>query len=68
MGDFGTYFLTALALVFVIEGMLYAVFPDVMKRMMLQALALPSLVLRRFGVFMVVCGFLTVYLIQIFSA
>jgi uncharacterized protein YjeT (DUF2065 family) len=42
MKDFGT----ALALVLVIEGVLYALFPDGMKRMITQMLGVPAPVLR----------------------
>ena len=42
-------FLAALALVFVLEGALYALFPDGMKRMMTQTLTLPSSTLRGAG-------------------
>ena len=39
-------FLAALALVFVLEGTLYTLFPDGMKRMMEQTITLPSSWLR----------------------
>lgn len=68
MEDFGSYIITALALVFVIEGLLYAVFPDTMKRMMMTALTLPKKTLRNFGITMVLIGFALVYLIDLFSA
>ncbi len=42
-------FIAALALVFVLEGALYALFPDGMKRMMAQAITLPSSLLRGAG-------------------
>ncbi len=42
-------FLAALALVFVIEGAIYTLFPDGMKRMMAQTLTLPSSMLRGAG-------------------
>lgn len=38
--------LTALALVLVIEGCLWALFPDGMRRAMAQALAMPAATLR----------------------
>ena len=40
---------TALALVLVIEGILYAAFPEGMKRMVAQMLAVPAPVLRAAG-------------------
>ena len=45
MRDFGT----ALALVLVIEGILYALFPEGMKRLMAQMLTVPPSVLRIAG-------------------
>jgi uncharacterized protein YjeT (DUF2065 family) len=41
--------LTALALVLAIEGALYALFPDRMKRMMAEVLRLPDETLRNLG-------------------
>ncbi len=41
--------LTALCLVLVIEGLLYALFPDAMRRAMAQVLALPASTLRTAG-------------------
>lgn len=60
--SFAGYLLTAFALVFVIEGLLWAVFPEQMKRMMALALTLPSEQLRRFGATMAIVGFLLVLL------
>lgn len=54
--------MTAMALVFVIEGLLWALFPDKMKQMMAIALTMPSASLRKFGATMVVIGFLFVLL------
>lgn len=65
MESFGSYIMTALALVFVIEGMLYAVFPDKMQRMMMMALTMPQNALRNFGITMVLIGFAIVYLIHL---
>lgn len=66
MENFFDYVLTAFALIFVIEGMLYAVFPDAMRRVFAMALAMPASSLRRFGVAMVLCGFAVVALMQAF--
>lgn len=67
MENFGTILLMAFALLFVIEGLLYAVFTDTMRRMMMQALAAPPEYLRNAGFVMVLIGFTFVYLIDIFS-
>jgi uncharacterized protein YjeT (DUF2065 family) len=40
---------TALALVLVIEGILYALFPDGMKKMMAQVVSVPAPILRGVG-------------------
>jgi uncharacterized protein YjeT (DUF2065 family) len=42
-------FATALALVFVIEGVLYSLFPDGMKRLVAQVMVLPASALRVTG-------------------
>jgi uncharacterized protein YjeT (DUF2065 family) len=42
-------FLAALALVLVLEGAIYTLFPDGMKRMMAQTITLPSSMLRGAG-------------------
>lgn len=64
MESFFDYILTAFALIFVIEGMLYAVFPDAMRRVLAMALTMPSSSLRRFGFVMVLCGFGMMVLMQ----
>jgi len=53
-----------LALVLVIEGALYALFPDAMKRMMLAAQSLPSSVIRSGGLVASVIGVFLVWLIR----
>ena len=60
MGDL----LTALGLVLVIEGALYALFPDAMKRMTSQMLQVPATSLRSAGLFAVVIGFGVVWLVR----
>lgn len=60
-GGFTLYILTAFALMFVIEGLFYALFPDHLKKMMALALSLPESRLRAFGVVMVVTGALLVW-------
>jgi len=60
MGDL----LTALGLVFVIEGAVYALFPDAMKRMTTQMLQVPSTSLRSAGLFAAVVGLGIVWLVR----
>ena len=60
-----TDFLVALALVFVIEGVIYTLFPDAMKRMMAQVIPLPSSVLRSVGLAAVGLGVVAIWLIRL---
>ena len=60
MGDL----LTALGLVLVIEGAVYALFPDAMKRITTQMLQVPSTSLRSAGLFAAVTGFGVVWLVR----
>lgn len=55
---------TALALVLVIEGILYSLFPDGMRRMLAQAMELPTGVLRWSGLVAVAIGVGAVWLIR----
>ncbi len=64
MSAFWLYILTAFAFVFVIEGLLYALFPGAVRRMFAMALSWPEAVLRRFGTVMALSGFLIVWLLH----
>lgn len=55
-GDFALYILTALALIFVIEGLIYGLFTDSVRRMMAMALTLPPERLRVMGFGMAALG------------
>ncbi len=55
---------TAVALVFVIEGVAYALFPDAAKKMMAMAIEQPSSTLRKFGLMAAVLGVGLVWLIR----
>lgn len=55
---------TAVALVFVIEGVLYALFPEAMKRMMAAVLDQPVTVLRTAGVIAAVMGVGIVWILR----
>jgi uncharacterized protein YjeT (DUF2065 family) len=57
-------FATAVALVLVIEGLLYAMFPEAMQRMMRAALEAPPTMLRNGGLAAAVTGFVIVWLIR----
>ncbi len=60
MSDLGT----AIGLLLVIEGVLYALFPGVMQRVMAQALALSPAHLRTGGLAAALLGFALVWLIR----
>ncbi len=62
--SFAAYILTAFALVFVIEGLIYALFPDAVRRMMAMALTIPVNQFRAFGLAMAVAGFAMVLLLK----
>lgn len=55
---------TALALILVIEGLIYAAFPNQMKRMMLTVLAMPSGSLRTVGLLAAVIGVAIVWALR----
>ena len=55
---------TALALVLVIEGLMYAVFPEQMKRMIVTIMSVPAGTLRMAGLAAAVVGVGIVWLIR----
>ena len=57
-------FLVALGLVFVIEGVLFAVFPQTARNAVAAVLATPDVVLRLVGLMSAVFGLLLVWLIR----
>ena len=57
-------FLAALGLVLVIEGLLYAAFPDAMKRAVSQLLVTPSGALRSIALLMAAVGLVIVWLVR----
>jgi uncharacterized protein YjeT (DUF2065 family) len=57
-------FVTAVGLVLVLEGALYALFPEGMQRMMEQALAMSPSFLRKTGLVVAVTGFFVVWLMR----
>jgi uncharacterized protein YjeT (DUF2065 family) len=62
VADFALYILTALALICVIEGMAYALFPDFVRKMMAIAIMAPVPKLRLFGAVMAASGFCLILL------
>ena len=59
-----TDLLTALALILVIEGVLYALFPSAMMRLMTKVLELPPSALRAGGLVSAVTGVFLVWLMR----
>jgi len=55
---------TALALAVALEGMVYALFPEAMKRMMVRVLDTPPRLLRAAGLTAALCGVAAVALLR----
>ena len=64
MSEFSFALVTAIGLVFVIEGVIYSLFPNGMKRMMMVALAQPSGRLRSVGLTMAMVGLAIVWMVR----
>lgn len=64
MENGGEIVLTALALVLVIEGAAYALFPDGIKRAMAAMQQIPASTLRSFGLAAALTGVVIVWLIR----
>ena len=58
----------ALGLVLVIEGLLYALFPDFMRRTMAQMLSLPQAQVRAAALVSVALGVVVVWLVRALTA
>ncbi|WP_135082094.1 DUF2065 domain-containing protein [Terasakiella sp. SH-1] len=57
-------FFVAIGLAIAIEGMLYALFPDGMKKMMMQILAMPTQSVRTAGLTAAMIGVVLVWLVR----
>ena len=57
-------FLVGLAFVLVIEGLIYALFPAILRRMALEVQNIPESVLRMFGVGALAIGVFAVWLLR----
>jgi len=64
MDDLSSVLIAAFGLVLVIEGLIYALFPAGMKRVMVQVLELPPSLLRNGGIVAAVVGCLIVWLVR----
>jgi uncharacterized protein YjeT (DUF2065 family) len=56
--------IVAVGLVLFVEGALYALFPEAMKKMMVSVLDTPSHILRIFGILAAIVGVVIVWLVQ----
>lgn len=59
-----TDLLTAIGLVIAIEGGLYALFPEAMKKFIAQAMEMPANSLRTSGLFAAIVGVFLVWLVR----
>ena len=59
-----TDFFVAIGLAIAIEGILYALFPNGMKKMMMQVLAMPSPSVRTAGITAAMIGVALVWLVR----
>ncbi len=66
--DYLLYIGTAFALMFIIEGLLYAVFPDQMRRVMAQLFTMPPAQLKIAGIAMIFFGVSLMYLLHLIKA
>jgi hypothetical protein len=57
-------FLTGLGLALVLEGLVYALFPDGMRRAMMQILSLPGSTIRIFGALAIGLGVALVWAVR----
>jgi uncharacterized protein len=57
-------FLAALALLFVIEGLLFAAFPNATRRAMLEAAKTPDELVRKIGVICAIAGIAGLYVVR----
>lgn len=64
MDNFLSHLTTAFALIFVIEGLLYAIFPGHIQKAMALATMLPKDKFRSFGAAMTAFGVMLVWIIQ----
>ncbi|MGB1077283.1 MAG: DUF2065 domain-containing protein [Bdellovibrionales bacterium] len=65
--DYILYIGTAFGLIFVIEGLLYALFPDAMRRMLAQIIVMQTPQLKSTGIITALIGVNIVYLVNLLS-
>ena len=59
-----TDFLTAIGLMFVVEGAMYALFPRGMKELTVRMAQMPDAALRNFGLFCALFGFVIIAVLR----
>lgn len=64
-GSFLLFILTAIGLMMVLEGLLYGLFPEFMRRTMAQALLMPIKDLRMCGLAAAILGFLVLWFLSL---
>ena len=64
MSGFLLYIATAFALIFIIEGLIYALFPGGVRKMMAYAVSLDPGKLRYYGAIMATTGFCILWILQ----
>jgi uncharacterized protein YjeT (DUF2065 family) len=67
VADFALYLLTSFSLIFVIEGLLYALVPDAVRKLMAMAVMLPVPRLRLFGAAMALSGLSLIWMLRVLS-
>ena len=68
MTDFSDFIITAFALVFIIEGLVYALFPDGVRKMMARALMMEASKIRLMGMVAVGIGLGLILILRSFNA
>ena len=64
MGNLGDELLVGLGMMLVLEGLLYAGFPNLVKRMAEAAIRMPDASLRNFGVIAMIIGIALIWLVR----
>jgi uncharacterized protein YjeT (DUF2065 family) len=64
VSEFAIYITTSIALIFILEGLLYALFPENIRKLMEVALSLPPEKLKFFGTIMVFVGLTMIFILQ----
>ena len=66
--EFTLYIVTAIALVLVVEGLIYLLFPDKVRQLMAMAVMMPVKNLRMLGLAMAITGFSITLLLDFWTS